>query len=201
MHSVLAENREAKAMSPTQLALEVQDPFRGREVLRAAPVPEGGYRILSVPVLVAGISRGAIVDARQGPERLVVEGIRRPSPGATVRCVASNTYTLRSLCDEYLDPTSSEVAARLGLGPASLYEPEVVAVHVRDREALPKVAIYLDHLILLGALRSWEPGDPGLASTQRGAESDPVEYVHSPADEWTEFKDGPAKAAASRPTT
>lgn len=79
-------------------------------------------------------------------------------------------------------------------------QPFVVAVHVRDRDALPKVAAYLDHLILLGALRGWEPSDPGGAD-RPGATSDPIEFLHPPADVWTNAEDTASSRAASQPIT
>ena len=168
------------AISMEQLLVEVPESDHGIEVVRATRVTEGGYRVLSVPVFLYGLSRGAVVDAEPGPRgRLQFRRIRHASPGATVRCHVSPATTARQVYEDHLDGT---FARRLGLGPVSLFDPAIIAVHVRDRGRLPAVAEYLDRLVLEGLLRSWELADPGApVGAQADPEAQPWELVHPPA--------------------
>jgi hypothetical protein len=161
--------------------LEIPILGEGVEVVRVAPASEGGWRILSVPVRAWGLSRGTRVtaDTAEGP-RLRIADVIEPSPGATVRCTVSSTCTTRQLDEEWV---REGAGPRLGLGPVSIVEPETVAIHVGDRAMLPRVAAYLDRLILAGVLRTWECGDPGAPphGTTRRIDTGPLELVHPPA--------------------
>ena len=172
-----------------QLLIEMPPAADTREVLRAEPEGEV-YRILSVPVFLADISRGTLVEA--APDlagRLEFRRVYASAPGATVRCYVSAQTTLRRA---YEDHMSGGVAERLGLGPVTLVEPDVLAVHVAARERLGAVAAYLDRLILAGVLRVWVPSDPAAPDPDAGARGVPLELIHPPADPWP---------AASRPAT
>lgn len=119
------------------------------------------YRVLSVPVWIYGISVGSIVEAEPGGgPRLTSRRVVRDSPGGTVRFIvpsggtaASEVYLIRVIPD----------AKRLGLyiGPATFFNPRLVAVHVHDRaDWWPKVGGYFDTLVSEGVLEQWEVGDP-----------------------------------------
>src|SRR5512138_1741108 len=91
------------------------------------------YRVLSVPVWFYGASVGSIVDAEPSHEpRLKFRRVVRESTGGTVRFIvppggptASEIYLTRVIPD----------AKRLGLhiGPATFFNPRLVAVHVHQR--------------------------------------------------------------------
>lgn len=161
--------------------LEIPLLGEGVEVVRVAAAPEGGWRILSVPVRAYGLSRGTRVaaDVADGL-RLRIADVLAASPGATVRCTVSSTCTTRQLDEEWV---REGAGPRLGLGPVSIVEPETVAIHVADRAMLPRVAAYLDRLILAGVLRTWEYGDPGAPphGTTTRVDTGPLELVHPPA--------------------
>jgi Domain of unknown function (DUF4265) len=163
-----------------QLLVEVPESDHGIEVVRAAPVMEGGYLVLSVPVFLYGLSRGTVIDAEPGPRgRLQFRRIRHVSPGATVRCYVSPATTARHVYEDHL---GGPRAQRLGLRPVSLFDPDIVAVHVRDRRQLAAVGAYLDNLVLQGVLRFWEPADPGARKSDEGETGgQPWELVHPPA--------------------
>ena len=163
-----------------QLLIEIPESDRGIEIVRATAAADGGYRVLSVPVFVFGLSRGAVIDAEPGPRgRLRFCRLRVASPGATVRCYVSPSTTPRRVYEERL---VGRVAQRLGLGPISLFDPDILAVHVQDRGQLSTVAKYLDQLVLDGTLRLWEPADPGAPSVvEESAVEQPWELVHPPA--------------------
>jgi len=119
------------------------------------------YRWLSVPVWAYGVSVGSIVEAfepRPGYRRECRQ-IVRDSAGGTVRVIvasgrlASEVYRMRVIPD----------AKRLGLyvGPATFFNPRLVAVHVHEREKWwPEVGGYLDMLVEEGVLEQWEVADP-----------------------------------------
>lgn len=131
-----------------------------REALWVEQSTENGYRVLSVPVWVYGISVGSVVQALDaGAGELIFDRIVTCSSGATVRFVtsqrnsASNVYLQRILPD----------AGRLSLmiGPATFFDPKLVAFHVRDRQKWwPDVGGYLDALVREGILEQWEVADP-----------------------------------------
>lgn len=165
-----------------QLCVEVPRGQLGIEVLRAVPTADGAYLVLSVPVFVYGISRGSVVAAHSGQRgRLQFAGIRRISPGATIRAWVSPTTTPKHVDDDYF---KGPIARKLGLGPATLFEPTTVAVHLSDRARMKDATRYLDGLIRLGVLTAWEFGDPGAPATA-DAQSlvVPWEVVHPPASD------------------
>lgn len=132
----------------------------GRELLRVVPAEGGdGHRILSVPACARGLSRGTVVAAeREGDGMLHFRRVLVPSAGATVHCTVSPSTTPQRFDSTYV---MAGGGPRLGLGPVSVVEPELVAVHVADRNLLARVTGYLDRLILLGVLAGWSYADPG----------------------------------------
>ena len=161
--------------------LEVPGVGPGRELLRIAPAREGGHRILSVPVCAEGLSRGTRVAAVPGPAgTLRFDRVLEPSAGATVRCTMSPTCTTRRFDEEFVGEGAGPL---LGLGPVSIVEPELVAVHVADRRQLARVAAYLDRLIVQGVLSTWTYGDPGALGEGQMPPSPMAswELVHPPA--------------------
>lgn len=165
-----------------QILIEVPVGARGIEVLRAVASSDGAYRILSVPVLVYGISRDSVVIAQAGRRGwLQFGGVRIVSPGATIRAWVSPTTTPKHVDDDYF---KGAIARNLGLGPATLLEPTTVAIHLGDRARMKDATLYLDGLIRTGVLTGWEFADPGAPAT---ADEDPLatpwEIVHPPASE------------------
>lgn len=119
------------------------------------------YRVLSVPVWLYGVSVGSIVEGESGDEaQLKFRRVVRDSPGGTVRFIvpsggakASELYLTRVIPD----------AKRLGLyiGPATFFNPRLVAVHVHERARWwPEVGGYFDQLVNEGVLEQWEVADP-----------------------------------------
>lgn len=167
-----------------ELLIEVPESDHGIEALRAEKVPEGGYRLLSVPVFLYGISRGAVVEAGATTvaRRLRYRALLAPSLGATVRCYVTPDTTPRRLYEDHL---RDGAGAELGLGPVSLFDPDIVAVHVADRARLNEVAAYLDRLVLAGVVNSWESADPGAPTSEQtaGPGEQPWELVHPPTQD------------------
>ena len=166
---------------PTDDLLEIPGLGAGRELLRVACDADGGYCILSVPVCADGLSRGTRVAARRDDDGMLhLAHVLAPSPGATVRCTVSPTCTTGRFDEEFV---REGAGPRLGLGPVSIVEPNLVAVHVADRARLPHVAAWLDRLILMGVLSSWTYGDPGELPEGRMAPEAMAswELVHPPA--------------------
>ena len=142
--------------------LEVPGFGRGRELLRVIPMADTeGFRILSVPACALGLSRGTVVAAERNPEGMLrFQRVITPSSGATVHCTVAPSTTPQRFDTTYVEAGGGP---RLGLGPVSIVEPELVAVHVTDRQHLAQVTDYLDRLILLGVLTTWTYADPGAA--------------------------------------
>lgn len=130
------------------------------EVLWAEPLADGGLFVLNVPVWLYGVSAGTVVEARDAGERFLrFSRALRPSRGGTVRYVVPQGGSASRLYMERIGPESA--AARLGIGPATFFDPLLAAVHVRDRHDLWEgVADYLDRLYEAGLIRQWEVGDP-----------------------------------------
>jgi hypothetical protein len=116
--------------------------------------------VLNVPVWQYGISVGTVVDASPLPNgRLKFVRVVRDSPGATVRFVVPEPAVAS---DVYMNRIHGD-AARQGLefGPATIYDPGLVAFNVRERAWLSTaVEKYLDSLIAGGVISHWEVGDP-----------------------------------------
>jgi hypothetical protein len=119
------------------------------------------YRVLSVPVWLYGVSVGSIVEGESGdPAWLKFRLVVRDSPGGTVRFIVPSGGPLAS--EVYLTRVIPD-AKRLGLyiGPATFFNPRLVAVHVHDRAKWwSEVGSYLDRLVSEGVIEQWEVGDP-----------------------------------------
>jgi hypothetical protein len=133
-----------------------------KEVLWVAAERDNRWRVLNVPVWQYGISYGAIVTGR--PDRggrLRFEGISEPSTGATVRAIVPKPNVAKDVYHSIIQP--GIVREGTGVGPATHYDPPLVAFHLHDRAAVHgKVAAYLDALIHQGIITHWEIGDPEL---------------------------------------
>jgi len=132
------------------------------------------YRVLSVPVWVYGISVGSIVEAEpDNGLQLTCRRVVRDSPGGTVRFivpqgkVASEVYLMRVIPDAK--------RRSLYVGPATFFNPRLVAVHVHERKKWwPEVGGYLDTLVSEGVLEQWEVADPDqYAGEHRDDDSEP----------------------------
>lgn len=159
--------------------IEVPTDDNGTEVLWAVAAGVA-YRIISVPVFAYGLSLGTEVAARPSPRsgRLALDHPTRVSLGATVRCYAAPPSAVREL----YAPLLLKDLERLGInaGPATLFEPTIVAINLVKRSQITGAARYFDALVGDGILESWETGDPATPpNMETGTEaSDPWELVH-----------------------
>ena len=135
-------------------------PESRRESLWVEELSGGTYRLLSVPVWAYGLSVGTVVAAEQpGADPLRFAYVLRPSGGGTIRFIAPQGNLASELYKSRIVPD----ARRLGLfiGPATFFDPRLVAVHVRDRATWwPEVGGYFDRLVTEGVVEGWEVGDP-----------------------------------------
>lgn len=159
-------------------ALEIRTSDNGREVLWAEVVGTA-IRVVSVPVFAYGVSRGSLVAAVSGERTFLFTKTVFDSQGATIRAYVEGGM---KASDVYLNTIVPE-AKRVGLqvGPATFFDPEIVAVHVANRRELPKVVTYLDDLKRRGLIRFWEYGDPVNSSGELGEDGyapEPWELVH-----------------------
>lgn len=140
--------------------MQFASPEGRRESLWVEELGLSTYRVLSVPVWVYGISVGSVVVASPASDDpLIFDHLSRASAGGTVRLLvragrlASEFYRTRVIPDA--------MRQGLSIGPATFFDPRVVAVHVREREKWwPDVGTYLDGLVSEGALEQWEVADP-----------------------------------------
>lgn len=165
--------------------IEVPTVDNGLEVLWAEEL-NGLYRVLSVPVFAYDLSRGAQVATHGGTNRLKLAVVVAPSTGATVRCYVPNESAAHDVHIGRILPD----AERYGLcvGPATVFDPDIIAIHIGDREQVARVGTYLDTLVGQGVLRFWELGDPAPKAEEVGTNysaAEPWELVHPlpvPAD-------------------
>jgi len=125
--------------------------------------PEGeSYRVLNVPVWLYGISVGSLVRGGAGERWLEFEELIEPSPGATVRLYVPDDAPLLPASRLYRERILPDCRVHgIGVGPATFFDPAVVAIHVRDRADWDtRVAEYLNRLIDEGVIEFWEVGDP-----------------------------------------
>jgi len=166
--------------------IRVPSSDNGAEFLWAEQLERGTYRLLSVPVFAYGISRGAILQAASlgAGDEMRLERVLRESPGATVRLYAQEPHLASKLYQETILPKAATL--NLGIGPATLFDPEVIAIHVHSRPQWQAVGRMLDTVVAGGMARFWELGDPDLqASTEEAAVSsaDPWQLVHPPPED------------------
>lgn len=140
----------------------------GSEIMWVEEVA-GMYRLLSVPVFVYGVSRNAMLSATVNENRLQFKAVVRPSEGATVRCYLAMGWDARDVYKDRIEPDSDRYALRCG--PATLFDPEVIALHVAERKNVTQVGRYLDALTQQGVLKFWELGDPVVGADRIEAEA------------------------------
>lgn len=131
-----------------------------REILWVAAAGHDRWRVMNVPVWQYGISYGTVVTGRpEGDTRLRFQGVSRQSSGATVRAIVPRPKVAREVYHSVIQP--GVAALGTGVGPATHYDPPLVAFHVHERAAVHgKVASYLDRLVAEGIITHWEIGDP-----------------------------------------
>jgi hypothetical protein len=166
-----------KALASELRLIELKAPDNCTEVLWG----EGSsavYRILSVPVFAYGVSRGSLLFTEAHGERLAAVRVLESSPGATIRAYVADSTSAHEVYSTIIQPNSTE--QQLSLGPATLFDPQIVAVHVRDRSAMLPVRHYFDQLVRQSIIRFWEFGDPVPypPTEPDGPEDDPWELVH-----------------------
>jgi hypothetical protein len=144
-----------------------------KEVLWVAADQDNRWRVLNVPVWQYGISYGTIVTGRADREdRLRFERVSEQSAGATVRAIVPKPKIARDVYHSIIQP--GIVREGTGVGPATHFDPPLVAFHLHDRAAVQgKVAGYLDGLVSQGVITQWEIGDPEPESEETADE--PVE--------------------------
>jgi hypothetical protein len=156
--------------------IEVAVPDNGKEVLWADAVGQA-LRIVSVPVFAYGVSHGTLVSVDASGDRLKLDRVLRASPGATIRCYAVKTLQAHDVYYHSILPDTAK--NRLSLGPATLFDPEVVAIHDLKRSELGSISNYLDSLVRQMILRFWEVSDPTPELSEGEDKSDePWELVH-----------------------
>jgi hypothetical protein len=159
----------------------VSAPDNGCEVIWAEHVSKDRYRVLSVPVFAYGISRGTTLVAKEqiNGDQLNLERIVHPSEGATIRCYVREGLLASKVYLEQMVPSGSKMG--LEFGPATFFDPEIVAFHVHSRRRWQDVGRYCDELVRKQVLKFWELGDPdadGVADEQSVVE--PWVVVHQP---------------------
>ena len=137
-----------------------RSPEGREEALWAQREGETGYRVLSVPVWVYGISRGSLVSADPDEEgRLRFEKLLAAAPGGTVRIVVPPGVKASEVYLGQIVPTARLRGLRIG--PATFYNPRLVSVHLHERlDWWPTVGEFLDELVKAGSIQAWEVGDP-----------------------------------------
>jgi hypothetical protein len=163
-NAIVIDDRNGDSMTDPIPELRVQlcalTEDNGEEWLWAEPVEGGAYRVLSVPVFAYNVSRGTVVTAEMAAvaQGLRITGVRSTSDGATARVYLAEGMMAR----EFYTGAFVPAAERCGLqiGPATLLEPTVVALHIRERESWRPVAQLLDQVVAAGHASFWELGDP-----------------------------------------
>lgn len=136
--------------------------------------------LLSVPVFAYGVSRGAIISADGDGDKLRFRSVLRLSRGATVRCYVAEHVTAGKV---YQRDILAETAGRgLHLGPATIFDPQLVALHIASRTQLLAVSRFLDELVQRSILKFWELADPTTEHTQPALDCGPAlarwELIH-----------------------
>jgi hypothetical protein len=132
------------------------------EIMWVQPENDGTYRILNVPVWQYGVSVGARVRGRAGERWLEYDKLVEDSRGATVRIYIPADAPIAPASRLYLERIIPDCRTRgLGIGPATFFDPRVVAIHVRERsDWSTRFAEYLNGLVDERVLQLWEVGDP-----------------------------------------
>jgi hypothetical protein len=135
-------------------------------------------QMLSVPVFAYGISRGTIVSTKPSGNRTRLVKVIHPSQGGTIRCYVAEAIKASELYTGRIYPELRN--RQLSVGPATFFDPDIVAVHITKRSQLKAVGTYFDELTRQGQLRFWEIGDPELSHEEEGPvdSGEPWELVH-----------------------
>jgi hypothetical protein len=133
-----------------------------REVLWVEPESESIYRVLNVPVWQYGLSVGTRVKGRPGDRWIEFDGVLEDSTGATVRLYISAEAPILPASRLYLERILRDCGERgLGIGPATFFDPALVAIHVHERSDWNTlIADYLNALVNEGFVQLWQVGDP-----------------------------------------
>lgn len=172
------------ALPGLRTLIRVPSSDNGTEILWAESLEGGTYRLLSVPVFAYGISRGAVVLATVDVVGVRLERVVEESPGATLRVYTQEPHLATWLYQDKILPVAA--ALGLGIGPATLFDPEVVAIHVQSRPQWQAVGRVLDTVVANGMARFWELGDPNLQTRSEepgSSNTDPWQLVHPPPDD------------------
>lgn len=149
-----------------------ESPEGRREALWAETGLQGEYKVLSVPVWCYGVSVGSMVEAElDGNGRLRFSRNVKPSAGGTLRfMVPARGMTGKEVYLSRVVPDAMERG--LHIGPATFFQPRLVAFHLRRREDWwPQVGSYLDHLVSLALIEQWEVADPDVYAAEHSAGS------------------------------
>jgi hypothetical protein len=132
------------------------------EILWVQPDEQGTFRVLNVPVWQYGVSVGSRVSGQPGERWLEYERVVEDSKGATVRVYIPADAPITPASRFYLERILPDCRDhRFGVGPATFFDPRVVAIHVRERSDWDtRFADYLNGLADEGLIQLWEVGDP-----------------------------------------
>ncbi len=171
------------------------DPDGRYEVLWVEEKAGDLYTVINVPVYLYGISLGSIVRCVAGDgQMLTFDRVVRDSPGGTVRLILPVGKLASEWYMDYLLPHASD--RQLAVGPATFYDPRMVAVHVQRRIDLwEDLGSYLTDLVEQSVIQKWEAGDPE-------TDQDPVIVDRTlRGDDLKSLRDKPTVLVHERPTS
>ena len=113
---------------------------------------------------------------------LVFDRVLADSEGGTIRLyltgyAAADVYKQHAL--------RLAVDRGLSVGPATIFPPEVIAIHVQSRDQLEQAGSALDEIVGRGYGRFWELSDPDLQQAEdadQDPNAEPWQLVHPPPD-------------------
>ncbi|HEV7595472.1 MAG TPA: DUF4265 domain-containing protein [Gemmatimonadaceae bacterium] len=158
--------------------VEIPTKDNGIEVLWAEN-GAGRVRLVSVPVFAFGVSSGTTINTELSGHRLRFKSVLTASTGATIRCYVAAGLKASEVYVNRLAPDAKRRGLRIG--PATLFDPEIAAVHIATREQLQDVAACFNSLVHEGTLRFWELGDPSSEQPALLSEEslgEPWELIH-----------------------
>lgn len=146
-------------------------PNNRTEILWAQHYAGNEYRLLNVPVWTYGVSVGSLFRARERPDGVLsFVDIVEPSPGATVRVLVGGDPQASDVYLKQLGPRAQD--AGFSIGPATFFDPMMIAIHVKDRSQWGDFGEFLNTLIEEEIIDQWETGDPDEYADQAGEEED-----------------------------